>query len=274
MQPFGRFDLGGRIDVKASRAETVRFYGFGNNTPYLSGAGGRYIEDYFRVSPSLFYDGKRLHASIGPMVQFSQPRNVPLISLLNTASPFGQAPLWLWGIDGTAGWNIGKAPGKGLGGRLRFDARAARSLNGGSAHFFRLGTEAVVYTQIPLPKEPTLAFRAGTVKVYGVFPFQEAALLGGQRNLRGYSTQRFAGDRGIYAGTDLRIPVVNTTGAAGGFVLLGDVGRVYYLGQSVGPLHKGYGGGIWGGSPSLFIVDVVLAHAERFVLNIYTGFGF
>ncbi len=72
--------------------------------------------------------------------------------------------------------------------------------------------------------------------------------MGGSRTLRGFDSDRFAGDSAIWGGVDLRLKLaeprilfLGTFGAIG-FV---DVGRVFYEGESPGGWHTGYGGGIW-----------------------------
>ena len=95
---------------------------------------------------------------------------------------------------------------------------------------------------------PTLALRAGGEKVWGGFPFQYAAYLGGSHTLRGHATERFAGDASAFGNAELRQPlfrakllVRGTVGAFG----LADAGRVWYQGDSPGGWHSAVGGGLF-----------------------------
>ena len=97
-------------------------------------------------------------------------------------------------------------------------------------------------------EQVTLALRAGGKKVWGTFPFQESAFLGGLGTLRGYRDQRFAGDATLYFNSTLRVHltevfalVPNNIGLVGIF----DAGRVWLDGVSDGDAHFGYGGGVY-----------------------------
>jgi outer membrane protein assembly factor BamA len=99
-------------------------------------------------------------------------------------------------------------------------------------------------------RAPTLAFRGGGKKVFGTYPFHEAAFVGGQKDLRGFREERFAGDGSLYGNLELRLPVLKTNllfptelGFLGGV----DTGRVFFEGDpdDTGGWHTGYGGGVW-----------------------------
>jgi len=96
---------------------------------------------------------------------------------------------------------------------------------------------------------PTLALRAGGEKVWGGFPFQYAATLGGGRNLRGYASERFAGDAAAFGNAELRqvLGRANLLVARGnlGAFGLADAGRVWFEGASPGGWHTAFGGGLF-----------------------------
>jgi outer membrane protein assembly factor BamA len=109
---------------------------------------------------------------------------------------------------------------------------------------------ASVYLTAELPAEPTVALRAGGKKVWGTYPFHEAAYVGGGRTLRGFRSQRFAGDAVAFGNAELRITAsrfkILVPGVAGLFGLL-DVGRVFHEADpsDADTWHTGVGGGIW-----------------------------
>jgi hemolysin activation/secretion protein len=95
---------------------------------------------------------------------------------------------------------------------------------------------------------PTLALRVDGKKLWGTFPFQESAFLGGPTSLRGYYPQRFAGDASLAGSAELRLSLARTAGflpALWGVFGNADAGRVYVDGRSPGGWHTGVGGGVW-----------------------------
>jgi outer membrane protein assembly factor BamA len=108
--------------------------------------------------------------------------------------------------------------------------------------------EASTFLSAPIGGTPTLALRAGGKKVWGRYPFYESAFLGGRNNLRGFHSERFAGDASLYGTAELRITVGRSYIALPGeWGLFGnvDAGRVYVDGESPGGWHTGVGGGLW-----------------------------
>ena len=104
------------------------------------------------------------------------------------------------------------------------------------------------YLSPAVPLEPTLALRVGGKKLWGTFPFFEAAFLGGAINLRGFNEQRFAGDAMVHANAELRLFLTNfrfvLPGDLGVFGLA-DIGRVYLAGEDSDKWHTAAGGGLW-----------------------------
>jgi hypothetical protein len=102
--------------------------------------------------------------------------------------------------------------------------------------------------QLPIPTTPTLTFRTGGTKLWGDFPFFEAATIGGDHTTQFIDAQRFAGDASLYATSELLVPLTRfkfvipvRAGVAG----VAEAGRVYVDGSSPGGWHSTAGGGIW-----------------------------
>ena len=128
-------------------------------------------------------------------------------------------------------------------------------------------------TYLSLGAGPILAVRAGGERVWGDFPFYESAFLGGGSTLRGYTGQRFAGDMMAFGGAELRMPLMRLNlGARGIFGVMGlmDTGRVWYEGESYGPLHTGIGGGVFFHAIGQ-TVTLTVASGER--TSVHAGFG-
>jgi hemolysin activation/secretion protein len=94
---------------------------------------------------------------------------------------------------------------------------------------------------------PVLALRAGGKHVFGKYPFHEAAFVGGDSTLRGWTQQRFGGDAALYGNAELRTFLTDVfivlPGELGIFALA-DAGRVYLDGESSDVWHSALGGGL------------------------------
>lgn len=104
--------------------------------------------------------------------------------------------------------------------------------------------------QLPLPTTPTLAFRAGGAKLWGDFPFFEAATIGADHTTQFIDAQRYAGDASLYATSQLLVPLTRTRliiPVRAGITGVAEAGRVYFDGSSPGGWHATTGGGIWVG---------------------------
>jgi hypothetical protein len=124
--------------------------------------------------------------------------------------------------------------------------------------FGSVNGNAAVYLSPSSERAPTLALRAGGEKVFGRYPYFEAAYIGGglggfgasagDSPIRGLPRHRYAGDASLYGSADLRVPVSRfrfilpgTWGVLG----FADAGRVYLDGEESDKWHNGYGGGLW-----------------------------
>src|SRR6185436_1237387 len=98
--------------------------------------------------------------------------------------------------------------------------------------------------------QPMLVVRVGGKKLYGDFPFFEAATIGGEGTTRYMDTQRYSGDASMYGTSELRIPVARFQWVIPwqvGLIGLVEAGRVYVDGQSPGGWHARTGEGVWFG---------------------------
>jgi len=139
---------------------------------------------------------------------------------------------------------------------------------------------AVTYLTPSFLRRPTLALRAGSRKIWGLFPWFESAFIGGLHTVRGWPNQRFAGDASLYGSAEVRAFLFNTPraipGRFGGSLFV-DTGRVYVDGDSPGGWHTGAGFGVWFallGQPSGTFAASVAFSDEETVLNATYGFAF
>jgi outer membrane protein assembly factor BamA len=97
-------------------------------------------------------------------------------------------------------------------------------------------------------RDVTLAFQSMAQKVWGAFPYYEAAFLGGRESLRGFRRFRFAGDATLNGRAEMRMKffrakVIVPTGF--GILVFGDAGRVWFKKESPGNWHTAFGAGVW-----------------------------
>ena len=119
----------------------------------------------------------------------------------------------------------------------------------------------------------------GGKKIWGTFPYQESAFLGGNSTVRLGRQNRYAGDAMVFASAELRLFLTRfylVLPGEFGIFGLGDVGRVYFDGESSDRWHGAAGGGIWfaflGRANTL---SMALARGEeRTGFYLRAGFGF
>jgi len=237
--------------ARASGIEILRFYRFGNET---SNAGPdqffKVKQDQLVLEPSVgVFLTPRLTLSLGPRVKYAKTDLAPN-RLITVAQPYG--------VD-----KFGEA---GVGGALRFDSRdhpanATRGLlfdTAGSFYpamwdvknaFGEIHGDVATYLSAASSfLQPTLALRAGGKRVWGDYPFFEAAFIGGSSTVRGLRAQRFAGDGAVYGNAELRLRIARVfivLPADLGVFGLADAGRVYLAGETSDKWHTAAGGGIW-----------------------------
>jgi hypothetical protein len=242
-----------------SELQVVNFSGFGNATSEASGTSYYEVhQTQWMLHPALALAvGSRTDIALGPVIQHSVTDGVrsPYLSATQPygVGSFSQAGLQL---DVRYDWRAGhhhheRAPNRVLAELVGLYFPAVMDVRSGFA-------EAAVTTglavTLPLPTHPSLVVRAGGKKLFGDFPFHEAAFIGGEGTTRFMDTQRYAGDASLYATSELRIPLVRfklLMPLQAGIVGVAEAGRVYVDGSSPGGWHSTTGEGIWVGDGSL-----------------------
>ena len=238
ISPYGSYENG---------LSSYRFYGYGNDTPNIDSdlasiptdeaTGGIELELPLGRSGTLFF---------GPAVRWvsSEPRvGSPLLARgLLGAGDFGQAGV----IGGFELRNVNNEEFPRLGFELRGEATAYSPLQGETDPFG--GARGEVRGYAPFLLGSSIAARVGGGTAWGSFPVHESIFLGGRRSLRGYRSERLAGDAALYGNAELRLPIGHLTLLTRGRVgLIGfaDAGRVWVDGESSGDWHTSWGGGLW-----------------------------
>jgi hypothetical protein len=114
--------------------------------------------------------------------------------------------------------------------------------------FGEITGRAVAFLAFPIPAHPILFLGGGATKVFGRYPFHEAAFIGGRTALPSLDAERYAGDASLYGTTELRLSLARFAFVlpldVGVFGAL-EVGRVYVDGASPGGWHIASGVGFW-----------------------------
>lgn len=262
-----------------SQLEIVDFHGLGNDVPDLQGEFYDVHVTQWLIRPAV---GLALNQvsdiSLGPVARYASTDSLDN-RFISQLRPYGFSKFGQAGLEFRARLDTKAAP----------DTMKPRFLVNviGTAYpamwdvvttYESLQAWTAAYFTLPLPKKPVLALRAGGKKLWGDFPYFDAAFLGGSEAFRVEYKQRWAGDASLYGTTEARWPVakfpliVPLDVGLMGFV---DAGRVYVDGQSPGGWHTAAGAGFWTGllSPKMnWNVMVTNQSHARFVSNF--GFAF
>src|SRR5690606_33458042 len=174
----------------------LRFYGFGNDTEAVD-ASSRYaihlgvLEARAAATLPLPLGGE---LSVGPVVKYSNP-DLPDDHPVGDLPPYGRGGFGQVGAVAEA--SVDRRDRRSFprrGALLQLGASAYPGLWDADGAFGGAHAEARGYLPVPSPTETTLALRASAQRAWGEFPAHEAVFLGGSRNLRGFPSQRFAGD--------------------------------------------------------------------------------
>ncbi len=297
----GRISFEGRIQRENSPSyfafsalgsglEVLRWYGFGNETtvdPNLPLAYNRVTQHQVDLAPMFGWAiGPAALLQVGPRFKYSATElddGQNANRFIRLDRPFGTGTFAQVGAGGTFQLDTRDAP---------LAARRGVVLELGGAvypaaldvdrSFGEIHGRFATYLTARLPTTTTLAVQVGGKKVFGTagaIPFHEAAFLGSSGTLRGFRSNRFAGDASLYGSAEARIQLASAfilVPGQQGLVGFYDRGRVYLSGESSSQWHTSFGGGVWFSflSPTN-VISAVFGHSDE-GNKIYAraGFGF
>jgi len=248
-------------DAGISQLATGRFNGFGNEVVQPDNdVVARVDQGQWWIQPAIGWAIRpTTELRFGPVVKFTRTDSTPNSAVAELQpygfSRFGQAGLMLSLVHESEPREF---HGSSTDRIMRADPLHTLEVEANAAFYPGLWDErsgfgsvsAVVtsYLTLPVPLKPVLATRLGGQKLFGDFPYFEAAFIGGSESVRTLHRQQYAGDGSVYGTAELRVPLANfplvlpwNLGVLG----FTDVGRVYMDGESPGGWHSGYGGGLW-----------------------------
>jgi hypothetical protein len=235
--------------ARMSELEVINFHGLGNDSPDEASDFYQVRQRQWLLHPTIGLAlGARGDLSAGPVVEYTTTDSVP-DRFVSAHRPYG------FGRFGQAGLRFNLShdgrdrstdPRRGV--RLAASGTWYPALWDVKEGFGVLAAEASTYLTLPAPAHPKLVLRAGAKKLFGRFPFQEAAFIGGRMAVRSLEPQRYAGDAALVGTAELQIPLARfalvlpfNVGVYG----YSDAGRVYLNGSSPGGWHAAAGLGAW-----------------------------
>jgi hypothetical protein len=268
---------------RMSQLEVVNFHGYGNSSPGADTASFAVHQRQWLFRPAVALSlGATTDLSLGPVLQYSVT-NAASGTFMSDSQPYG------FGNTGSFGEASLRLSLHHDNRQPRRHSREGSVLDLGASYFpaawdvskpfEEIDGFGALYLALPVPTHPTFTIRGGGKKLFGTFPFQEAAFIGGSTTIRTLDPQRFAGDASLYASSELRIPVATLTVLVPidlGLMGTVDYGRVYVSGSSPGGWHNAFGGGFWVGFRHL-TADIRVVRADdvgrTMVLTLRTGFS-
>jgi hypothetical protein len=230
--------------------DVVRFYGLGNATPQPE------PHEYYEVHQKqlalgaslAFGNGETSRLVIGPLFKRTASDTTNPTTLVAEANEYGTGTFQQAGVVAS----------------FDFDRRANRHaptegyrFSGGVSFYPEMLDVESPYGEIhgeastylsPGSGNPTLAMRVGAKRLFGTFPYFDAAFLGGSGSVRGLREQRFAGEAAVYGSAELRVFLTNFHFVFPmdlGALVLTDVGRVFQDDTPSGEWKTSLGVGIW-----------------------------
>jgi hypothetical protein len=265
-------------NVKAPN-NTINFFGLGNETPfYKTGDYLRYYRTRFNtyyLDPALRWrNEKGFSFSIGPSFQYyhfnpadNTGRFIENTSLIHSYDSLTIAQNKVH-VGGTAILINDNRNNKLLptgGSYINIKLESMAGINSYSRGFTQLTGEASFYIHFA-DTVITLADRIGGGATFGDAAFYQSLFLGGQGNLLGYKTYRFAGKDMVFNNFETRIKLFSLASyiLPGELGLTGffDAGRVWADNDHSDKWHTGEGGGVYFMPAGLTLFQVVAAHSS------------
>ncbi|GAB2578545.1 BamA/TamA family outer membrane protein [Spirosoma areae] len=285
---IGRNDLWINASIKAPDNVT-NFFGPGNETDYEKERGIRYYRTrYNLINLAALLKrtvGGHMEVSAGPVFQhfrLSQDgNNGRFIETYLTQLPKQEQFLRR---ESYAGLQVGVAldnrnnpvqPSRGL--YWNTTVLGLQGFGEQRNQLTQLHSEMAVYASFSQLPRFVIVNRIGGGLTYGNPAFYQLLYLGGQDNLRGFRTYRFAGNHLFYYNLEVRLKLFDFRSflfpGSVGLLAFNDIGRVWLNDEPSQRWHDGYGGGLYAMPASLLVVAASVGFSEEGALP-YISLGF
>ena len=243
-------DMHATFSARYSGIDILRFYGFGNGTIPLGSSRYHAVEQQLvSLEPMLHLTlAKHLDFAVGAFARYSST-DLRGNRFIDATRPYGSGNFGQIGARQLLSYDTRDVPAHASrGAYIAVEGTEYPSLWSARRPFASLRSSASTYLSAPIPTTPVLALRVGGQKLWGTYPFSEAAFIGGASTVRSFSEQRFAGDASVYGNAEVRLSVARIflllPGELGAFGLA-DGGRVYRSEETSDTWHTALGGGLW-----------------------------
>jgi hypothetical protein len=272
----------GVLYARASGIEVVRYNGPGNES-VLTGTSEYYRvrqQQYLLIPAVLFPLASHAEFGIGPSAEFIKTRTGDG-RIVDATQPLGAGSWGQFGGRARLQWDSRddtRYPTRGL--FARVDGAVFPPWGDvDTTYGYVEGNVSTYLTASRAPLRPTLALRAGGRKVWGPYPFFASAFIGDAATVRLGRQNRYAGDAAAYGNAELRLRLTDffvILPGELGLLGLGDVGRVFFAGESSDKWHPALGGGLWISLlQSRSVLSLAVAHsAENTGFYLGTGMVF
>ncbi|NWF50801.1 MAG: BamA/TamA family outer membrane protein [Ignavibacteriaceae bacterium] len=282
------------LEISAANRYYANYFGFGNETGYernLEEQDFYFIKRRFINCSALleFYLIDNLSFKAGPLFSLSstQINNQDIIKPFINTKYIGSG-LDNYSLNGFTSLSIFSSLNYDTRNNLRFptegmylniSAQLTPVVFKNKFVFSKAAIDVRKYVGFIFFTESTFALRIGAEKIWGRMPFYEFAFLGGADNLRGYSSERFAGDSKLFFQSEIRSSLTQIKfilkGEAG-ISIFAETGRVWVENIKSKKWHPSLGGGIWLGYLKRGLVfSVCIANSpERTIFYFQTAMMF
>jgi hypothetical protein len=287
------------IQARVSGLDRLNYYGLGNETDDDGG------QEQFRVAQTAYVlrptldwgDRKGLEVGAGIELHYSDEGSEGTV--VAAERPYGSGAFGQVGLVADLKWDTrdlegrptedGMARAADVQGELKDNTAVTLEAEGKwvpgawdvEDGFGAVEAEITGHLGLGKSQRVVLAGRAGGRRLWGTFPWYEAAFVGGPDSNRGLRSERFAGRSSLYGNAELRLQLYEGTALIPGrFWIFGlaDASRVWVDGEESGDWHPSFGGGLaveLAGAPLAFWVGAARTRgSDDSLLYFRSGVGF
>jgi hypothetical protein len=239
------------LSARGSGLEILRFYGFGNETTD-EGEDERnrvHQREFTLESRVVLPLGRgRSRVSVGPVARLTET-DANTDRLIAEVAPYGFGTFRRIGLSADIeldARDAATAPTRGA--WLRIGGALQPGMLDVETAYGEAEAIATAYVTPPVWPRPTFAFRLGGRKLWGDYPFADAAFIGDDETVRLGVKQRYAGDAAAWANAEARLKLTRmriVLPADIGVFGLYDTGRVWFSGEDSDRRHSAAGAGVW-----------------------------